>query len=260
VPTEHGQILHGDAIELAATLPQGEAALLYLDPPFFSNRRRKHPGEGPGYDDRWPGGLAEYLAFLRRLLESARPLLAPHGVLALHLDWRAAHHGRIELERLFGDKAFVNEIIWSYKTGGLSKRWLGRKHDTIHVFANGPDYRFNLIREKSYLSHRYGYSNVEIHEDENGPYTMTALRDVWDFPALRGNQNEYLGYPTQKPLALLKRLVECFSDPGDLVLDLCCGSGTALAAANALKRRWLGVDASKEAVQLARRRLSERSD
>lgn len=256
MPTDDSRILHGDAIELAPTLPRGEAALLYLDPPFFSNRERRHTREGPGYDDRWPGGLAEYLAFLRSLIESAKPLLAPHGVIALHLDWRASHHGRIELERQFGPKAFVNEIIWSYKTGGLSKRWLGRKHDTIHVFANGPDYRFSVMREKSYLSHKYGFSNIEIHEDDKGPYTMTALRDVWEIPALRGNQGEYLGYPTQKPMALLTRLVECFSREGDLIVDLCCGSGTTLAAAQALGRRWLGVDASKEAVGLALRRLS----
>src|SRR5690606_37021961 len=117
-------IHHGDFIQLAPSLPQGQAALVYIDAPLFSGRQRRNRAPGPSYDDRWPGGLAEYLAFLRALLSAVRPLLTPHGVLALHLDWRAAHHGRFELERLLGADAFVNEIIWSYRTGGGSKRSL----------------------------------------------------------------------------------------------------------------------------------------
>jgi DNA modification methylase len=252
-------LIHGDALKIAPTLKRGTAALVYLDPPFFSGRKRRNRGAGPAYDDRWPGGLAEYLAFLRKLLEAAKPLLMPNGLLALHLDWRATHHGRFELERLFGANGFVNEIIWSYRTGGGSKRNLGRKHDTIHVFAAGPAYTFNPRKEKSYLAHRYGFSNVEIFEDEQGPYTMSAMRDVWEIPALRGNNLEYAGYPTQKPLALLTRLVECFTKPGEAVVDLCCGSGTTLRAAKLAGRSWIGVDSSAEAVKLARERLSEQS-
>jgi DNA modification methylase len=249
-------LIHGDALKVAPTLPRGQAALIYLDPPFFTGKRRRNKGAGPMYDDRWPGGLADYLAFLRGLLEGVRPLLTPNGVIALHLDWRASHHGRLELERLFGPEAFVNEIIWSYRTGGGSKRSLGRKHDTIHVFANGPAYTFNPVKEKSYLAHRYGFRNVQILEDEKGPYTLAAMRDVWDIPALRGNQSEYVGYPTQKPLALLRRLIECFTREGDLVLDPCCGSGTAVLAAKLTGRRWTGIDAGKAAIQAAHRRLS----
>jgi DNA modification methylase len=251
------KIIHGDALEVAHTLPRGCTNLVYLDPPFFTGRVRRNRDGGPAYDDQWPGGLSEYLSFLRRLLESARPLLAANGVIALHLDWRAAHWGRVELERLLGPDAFVNEIIWAYRTGGGSKRWLGRKHDTIHVFANGPDYPFHPQREKSYLAHKYGYTNVQIHDDGDGPYTMATMRDVWEIPALRGNMKEYAGYPTQKPLPLLERLVTCFTDEGALVGDLCCGSGTALVAAKNLGRRWIGVDNSAEAVALARTRLSQ---
>jgi DNA modification methylase len=189
------------------------------------------------------------------LLEAARPLLRENGVLALHLDWRASHYGRLELDRLFGARGFVNEVIWSYRTGGGTRRALGRKHDTILVYAAGPDYFFEAPREKSYLAHRYGFRNVTILDDGDGPYTLVPMRDVWDIPALRGNNREYTGYPTQKPLALLERLVGCFSPPGGMVCDLCIGSGTALKAAQNLGRRWLGVDASKQAVALARRRL-----
>lgn len=249
------EVLHGDALELAASLPRAAVQLLYIDPPFFSGRQRRHREGGYGFDDRWPGGLTEYLSFLRRLIEVTRPLLRETGLIALHLDWRASHHGRIELERAYGASAFVNEIVWSYRTGGLSRRRLARKHDTILVFARGHEHTFNLIRDKSYVAHRYGFGNVEIEQDEGGYFTRTARRDVWDVPALRGNQIEYEGFPTQKPLALLTRLIECFSDAGDLVADLCCGSGTTLCAAKALGRRSLGCDVSADAVRLARRRL-----
>src|SRR5690606_13451977 len=101
-----------------------------------------------------------------------------------------------------------------------------------------------------------GFSNVTIHEDERGPYTLAAQRDVWDIPALRGNMKEHAGYPTQKPLALLERLVTTFSNPGDLVADLCCGSGTALVAARRHSRHWLGIDAGADAVSVTTSRLS----
>lgn len=250
------KVILGDAVEVIPTLQPATADLVYIDPPFYTGRKRRNVKDGPSYDDYWPGGLDEYLEFLRRLLGSVQPLLSANGVIALHLDWRAAHHGRIELERLFGVKGFVNEIIWSYRTGGGSKRFLGRKHDTIHVFANGPDYTFNQVKEKSYLSHRYGFSNVEIHEDGRGPYTLVSMRDVWEIHALRGNQPECTGYPTQKPLALMTRLLECFTNPGDLVVDPCCGSGTTLVAALTSGRRSIGVDRSEAAVRTARTRLS----
>lgn len=254
--TSANTVLHGDAVAVAASLPRRCAQLVYLDPPFFTGRRRRNAAGGPEYDDRWPGGMTQYLAFLRGLLEAAVPLLAPDGVIALHLDWRASHWGRLELERLLGADNFVNEIIWAYRTGGGSKRHLGRKHDTILVFAAGTAYVFNPGREKSRLAHRYGFKNVKIHDDGDGPYTLAAMRDVWEIPALRGNMREYAGYPTQKPLKLLERLVACFTKPGGLVIDLCCGSGTVLVAAQAMDRRFLGVDSSDAAVKLSLRRLS----
>jgi len=250
------RLIRGDALAIAPTLEPGCAQLLYLDPPFFTGKKRRNQPGGPEYDDRWPGGMAQYLLFLRRLIEAGKPLLAPTGVIALHLDWRASHHGRVELERVFGEKRFVNEIIWAYKTGGAGKRNLARKHDSILVYAAGPNWKFHPQREKSYLAHRYGFKNIEIHTDERGPYTYAAMRDVWDIPALRGNQREAVGYPTQKPLALLARLVECFTDPGDTVVDLCCGSGTTLVAAQKADRKAIGVDASEEAIKVAKQRLA----
>jgi len=251
------RVIHGDALELAPTLPRSSIDLMYLDPPFFTGRERRNRADGPGYDDRWPGGMQEYLAFVRGLLAASKPLLTPNGVLVLHLDWRASHWGRIELEALFGVDAFLNEIVWAYRTGGQSKRYLPRKHDTLLVYANGPDYVYHPQQERSYLKHKYGFKNIQIHDDGDGPYTWVAMRDVWEIPALRGNMKEYTGYPTQKPLSLLERLVACFSDPGALVADLCCGSGTVLVAAKQAGRKWLGVDLNAQAVTLAQHRLSQ---
>lgn len=248
------QIIHGDCLEVAKTLPKGQADLIYLDPPFFSGRERRNKDGGPAYEDRWPD-IETYLSFLNKLIVAARGLLSDNGIVVLHLDWRASHHGRFILESLFGSKAFVNEIIWSYRTGGLSKRWLGRKHDTLLVFANGRDYTFNLLKEKSYQAHKYGFSNIELLEDDKGLYTMVSMRDVWEVPALRGNQKEYVGYPTQKPLVLLERLIDIFSNKSDLVMDLCCGSGTTLHAAKNKGRRAIGIDESATAIEVARRRL-----
>ncbi len=249
------QILHGDSLQLAQTIQGGKAALVYLDPPFFSGRQRRNSAAGPAYEDRW-SSFDEFLQFIESLVNAGKRLLSEHGILILHLDWRASHHGRMILESAFGVDAFVNEIIWSYRTGGLSKRWLGRKHDTLHVFANGPEHTFNVLKEKSYLAHKYGFSNIEILEDEKGPYTMVSLKDVWEIPALRGNQKEHVGYPTQKPLALLARIVDVFTAEGDLVIDLCCGSGTTLQAAKNRGCSAIGVDANKDAVAICRRRLS----
>jgi len=114
---------------------------------------------------------------------------------------------------------------------------------------------WNPQKEKSYLMHRYGFSNVEIHEDDHGRYTRVRCRDVFDIPALRGNQPERVDYPTQKPEALLERMILASTDPGDLVMDLFCGSGTAAAAAARLGRRWIACDRSPAAIRVARKRL-----
>lgn len=248
------QVIHGDARSELPNLEAFGARLVYLDPPFFTGRTQRKRSDGPSYGDSWLD-LDAYLGFLRELVLASSRCMAEGAVMALHLDWRVSHNARMILDEVFGRDGFLNEIVWFYRTGGTSKRHLSRKHDTILVYANGPDYVFNVVKEKSYLAHKYGFSNIEIHQDERGPFTWTALRDVWEIPALRGNQPESTGYPTQKPLALLRRLIECFTNEGDGVLDPCCGSGTTLVAARDLGRRAMGLDASQDAVKVARGRL-----
>jgi site-specific DNA-methyltransferase (adenine-specific) len=190
-----------------------------------------------------------------RLIELKR-VLKDTGSIYLHCDPKASAHLRLLMDAIFGPKNFVNEIIWLYKTGGMSKRWFGRKHDVILFYSKTPDYKFTLLKEKSYLMHKYGFSNVKIEEDEGGYYTLVGMRDVWDIPALRGNQPEALGYPTQKPEAVLERVIEASTDPDDVVLDPFCGCGTTISVAQRLGRKWVGIDVTYLAISLIKSRLT----
>ncbi|HOA74847.1 MAG TPA: site-specific DNA-methyltransferase [Phycisphaerae bacterium] len=257
------QIVCADNLAFMAGLPDACCQLIYADPPFFTGRTHVRDNGRHSLDDNWPGGLDSYLAFLRPRLVEMRRLLAETGVLCLHLDWHASHYGRVLLDEIFGYDHFLNEIIWSYRTGGVSRRWFGRKHDTLLVYARCVDrHKFNLLREGTFRTDGMNY-------DEQGrPYKNTktgrlyfnaagpAVTDVWEIPFLSTVSLERTGYPAQKPEALLARIIQAFSDPGDLVADFFCGSGTTLAAARKLERRWIGCDASAKAVEIARQRLA----
>ncbi|MDF2712977.1 MAG: hpaIM, partial [Nonomuraea muscovyensis] len=175
------------------------------------------------------GPALTYLVHLTPRLVELHRALAPTGSLYLHCDPTMSHYAKVLLDAIFaGDRGgFLNEIVWSYRTGGTSRRWFGRKHDTVLLYVkDAAAHTFNATKEKSYLSHRYGFKNVEIlqePEPDSRYYTMVGPRDVWTIDALRGNQPEAVGYPTQKPLALLRRIVAASSSEGDLVLDPYCG-------------------------------------
>jgi len=245
-----------------AGLPDGCCDLIYIDPPFFTGKARATTRGAATYSDRWAGGLDAYLAFMQPRLEQCRRLLAAHGTLYVHLDWRASPYVRV-IDGIFGRENFLNEIIWYYRTGGLSRRWFGRKHDTILAYARRLGrHRFHVQRDGEFRTDGLKY-------DERGrPYKSTrqgrlyfhadgpAMTDVWDLPFLSTVSLERTGWPTQKPLALLERIIRASSDPGDLVADFFCGSGTTLVAAQRLGRRYVGCDTSVEAVRIARGRLT----
>ena len=161
------------------------------------------------------------------------------------------------LDEIFGPENHINEIIWFYKTGGLpEKLGFGRKHDTIHYYVKSRRHAiWNPQKEKSYVKHKYGFSNIEILEDSAGRYTNVNCRDVFDIPALRGNQPERVNFPTQKPEALLERIIRASSNEDSLVGDFFCGSGTTGIVAGRLGRRWILADASRLAVHTTRKRL-----
>lgn len=266
------RLLLGDNLAALAALRgeiAGQVDLVIVDLPFATGSDYRVPlrlGEaaGPGaprelvaYRDAWGPGLSGYLTMLEPRLRLLHELLSERGSAYVHVDQRASAVVRLLLEEIFGRDAFVNELVWAYRTGGTPGRLgFSRKHDTILFFAKDPARTlWNPALEKSRLGHRYGFKNVEILVDEGGPYRWAKCRDVIDVPALRGNQPERVDYPTQKPEALVERLVRASTEPGSLVLDCFAGSGTALVVAERLGRRWLGCDASPLAVAVARKRL-----
>lgn len=258
-----GQVMQGDnALLMSALLGKyrGKIDLIYLDPPFKTGKdflTTRSKSKVVAYSDKFNSGEKSYWQFIWERLQLMHALLSPTGALYLHTDYRTSSHLKLMLLELFGETNYINEIIWAYKTGGNSKTLgFARKHDTIHFCVKNRNHaRWNGIQEKSYLSHRYGFKNIKLQEDEAGVFNMVAMRDVWEIPALRGNQPERVDYPTQKPLALLERIILASTSPGDLVADFFCGSGTTGVAAKKLNRRYLLVDSGALAIKTAVSRL-----
>lgn len=263
----------------------GQAQVVYLDPPFMTGesfvRRRRYGAKGwktgspspeyPAYDDQCEDRDA-YLAMLRGLIENAWLLLNNSGMLCLHLDWRSSARARLICDEVFGEDRFVNEIIWAYESGGRARRYFSRKHDVILMYAKSRNYHFevrnvplvrgetrkNHLRKsidengRAYRSIRTGGKEYRYYDDD-----PVYPGDVWtDISHLQQRDPERTGFTTQKPQKLLDRLLRPLVQPGDLVCDLCCGSGTSLAAALALNCRVLGMDISPEALLTSQVRLA----
>lgn len=259
-----GCVLHkGDNLPFMRGLSAGSCDLIYIDPPFLTGKDRMHAATARTFRDRWSGGLKSYLAFMHPRLVECHRLLPRHGGLYVHVDWRVAAYLRVMLDTIFGPENFLNEIIWHYRTGGSSKQWFARKHDTILYYAREAGrHRFSVLREGVYRTDglKVDSAGRPYKSTKRGPLYFNAagpaLTDVWDIPFLSTVSLERVGWPTQKPLALLERIIRASSREGDLVADFFCGSGTTLAAAAKMGRRWLGCDTSATAVRIARRRLT----
>ena len=262
----------------------GMAQCVYVDPPFMTGekfmRRRAYGEKGwrtgtpspryPAYEDRYTSEK-QYLRLLRRVISVAKTLLNETGVFYLLLDWRMSAQARIMCDREFGKTRFLNEIIWAYESGGRSKKTFSRKHDTILLYAKGKDCFFDLTRvplprgdgkrnhmargrdEQGRMFSRITSGGKEYRYYDDDPVYPS---DVWtDISILQQRDPERTGYATQKPLKLLERILLPVTNPGDLVVDLCCGSGTALEAAQQLDCRFAGLDVNPEAVAIALSRL-----
>ena len=166
------------------------------------------------------------------------------------------------MDTIFGMANFRNDIIWSYRSGGVSKNWFARKHDVILFYTKSSKnvHTFHVQKERSYSTNAPpGFKGIEKYQDEHGRwYTMASARDVWDINIIGRTSKERLGYPTQKPLALLERIIKASTNPGDIVFDPFCGCGTALDAAHGLGRHWVGIDLTVLALEPMERRLRER--
>ena len=199
-------------------------------------------------------GMAGYLAMMAPRLEEMRRLLADAGSIYLHCDHRASHYLRLVMDVIFGPDRMRNEIIWCYSNGGASPSRYAAKHDTILYYAKSDGCYFDTPR----MPYTSAQSSDPRYTDLFHPDGKIML-DWWaDLPPLVQNSNERVGYPTQKPLTLLTRIVQASCPPGGWVLDPFCGSGTTLIAAEALGRRWAGIDKSAAATDVCERRLLDR--
>jgi DNA modification methylase len=246
-------------------LPDGCIDLIYADPPFFTGRTQQANGKNGdhAFADSWPS-VDAYIDWLRPRLAEMRRLLRETGVLYVHCDWHAGHYIKVAIDGIFGADHFQNEIIWHYGLGAANaSRHFLRKHDTIFVYRRGARATFNIVRGDETTAMRQKYA----HHDERGRYMMSRgrkyylkggkpLDSVWSIPAIAATSGERLGYPTQKPEALLERIILASSNSGDIVADFFCGSGTTPAVAARLGRHWLACDASPAAVEMTRRRLA----
>jgi site-specific DNA-methyltransferase (adenine-specific) len=266
-----GAVVEADNLDALGGVPDGVVDLVYADPPFATGGPQRLTSIRTGAGDRTRRGFGgrEYrwevvrdlawdddlpldlhLEALAARLREIHRVLAQHGSLYLHVDWRTAHHARLLLDDVFGPEHFLNEIVWAYDYGGRPRDRWPRKHDTILWYAKGDAWRF------------------ERDEIDRIPYLAPGLvgpekaargklpTDVWWMTIVPPGSAERTGYPTQKPLRLLERIVAASSRPGDLVLDPYAGSGTTGVAAARLGRRWLLVDRNPAAVEIARARLA----
>lgn len=177
----------------------------------------------------------------------------------MHVDWHVSHHWRTILENTFGSDNFVNKIIWTYKTGGSSKKCLSKKYDEIIIYSKTKNFKYNQIKEKSYNRgfKPYKFKGIKEYKDDIGWYTMVNMKDVWtDIPALGRTSGERTGYPTQKPVESGKRLIELFTDKNDLVVDPMCGSGFIGEACVLSGRKFMLNDISELSYQITEKRIS----
>jgi site-specific DNA-methyltransferase (adenine-specific) len=268
-------IIAGDNAAVLAALPEASLDLIYMDPPFNTGRAQtraqievsRAPGaDGPGsrtgfgghryasrllqslsYDD----AFGDYLAFLEPRLRRARELLAPHGTLYFHIDYREAHYCKLLLDEIFGRDAFLNELIWAYDYGAKPRRRWPAKHDTILVYVREPG------------AHHFDADAVE-REPYMAPGLVSAEKaargkrptDVWFHTIVPTNGREKTGYPTQKPEGVLRRMVAASSRPGGWCLDPFAGSGTLGAICQKLGRRYVLVDSNPTAIDVMRDRLA----
>ncbi|MCY4306558.1 MAG: DNA methyltransferase [Aestuariivita sp.] len=205
--------------------------------------------------------LLAYLVYMTQRLLPMRGLLKPTGSIYLHCDPTASHYIKVMMDAIFGHGNFLNDISWCYKSGGVSKRWFAKKHDSILLYARSKgNHVFHPVKIKSYGQSGGGQGGkVKYYKDSKGTYSVVNARDWWEISMLSTTHSERLGYATQKPMPLLKRIIQASSNPGDVVFDPFCGCATTIEAAHKLGRKWIGCDIAIHAIKrVASVRLRDR--
>ncbi len=267
---QKNSVYFGDNLPILRSMPDGSVDLIYIDPPFNTGRKQtrtsirtipSEEGDRTGFQGKryetiklgsngYQDNFSDYRAFLEpRLLEAYR-ILKPHGSLYFHIDYREVHYCKVLLDEIFGRDSFINEIIWAYDFGGRTRKRWPPKHDNILFYAKDPD--------------RYTFNYDEI---ERIPYMAPGLvgkekaargklpTDTWWHTIVGTNSHEKTGYPTQKPVGVIKRIITASSNPGDVVLDFFAGSGTVGEVCLALGRRFILIDNNPQAIAVMKERF-----
>ena len=264
-------IIEGENLDILRSLPDASIPLIYIDPPFNTGKKqaqtrlrteRSDDGDRVGFKGQrylttklatraYDDSRDDWLAFMEARLIEAHRLLTPNGSIYVHIDYREAHYCKLLLDAIFGRESFINEIIWAYDYGArTTKRWPA-KHDTILLYAKNPaDYVFNAndVDREPYMAP--GLVGPEKAARGKLP------TDVWWHTIVSPGGRERTGYPTQKPLGVLRRIIAASSNPGDLVLDFFAGSGTTGFAAHELGRNFMLIDEHPEAIAVMRERFA----
>ncbi|WP_238526923.1 DNA-methyltransferase [Brumicola nitratireducens] len=274
--TAANRLLLGDCLEKMNEIADSSVDLIYLDPPFFTERKHKLKNRQRtkefSFDDIWKQE-SSYAEFLHQRILKMRDLLKDTGSIFVHCDKMANHIVRGVLDDVFGSEFFQSEIIWQYKRWSNAKKGLLPSHQNIYFFSKTSDFSFNKIfmpySEATNLDQILQRRTRDKHNksiyarDEEGNIQQAdakqgvPLSDVWDIPYLNPKAKERVGYPTQKPLLLLERIIELVTNENDLVLDPFCGSGTTCVAASLTNRKYIGIDQSEDAIQLSQSRLDK---
>jgi len=269
-------IYKGDCLKELGRIEENSVDLVYLDPPFFTQKVQKLSTRDGisefSFNDIWTDHK-DYAEFLLKRLAMMRKCLKETGSIFFHCDKSASHIVRLLLDNVFGTDNFQSEIIWSYKRWSNSKKGLLPAHQTIFFYSKTENFKFNRsyqdyslttnvdqimqkrVRDSRNKSAYARNNNGDIIS--NGSKKGVPLSDVWEIPYLNPKAKERVGYPTQKPIILLEKIIQLVTDIDDIVLDPFCGSGTTLIAAQILSRSAIGIDVSDEAIQLTKKRLSE---
>lgn len=266
-------LINDDCLNAFSKIETSSIDMVYLDPPFFTQKKqcmKNSQGQQYEFSDIWKS-RSDYIFFMKERLIEIKRILKASGTVFLHCDSTSSHYLRALLDEIFGEDNFQSEIIWSYKRWSNSKKGLLAGHQTIFFYSKTSKYKFNTI----YCNYSPTTNLDQIlqdrvrNEDGKSSYKRNAkgdivigkekrgvpLSDVWEIPFLNPKAKERTGYPTQKPIELLERIIKISTDEGDLVLDPFCGSGTTLVAAKLLGRRYMGIDVNASAINLCKSRL-----
>jgi site-specific DNA-methyltransferase (adenine-specific) len=264
----------GDCLSEMSKIDDASVDLAYLDPPFFTQKTQKlktrDNSKAYQFHDSW-NSIDAYRAFLQERIAECARVLKETGSIFLHCDRSASHHIRLVLDDVFGVFNFRSEIIWHYRRWSNAKRGLLNAHQTIYFYSKTDQYKLNKIFtdyspitniEQILQDRERDESGKAVYKTDGNGQVISGkfkkgvpLTDVWELPYLNPKAAERVGYPTQKPILLLERIIELVTDPGDTVLDPFCGSGTTLVAAKLLNRKYIGIDISADAVALTEKRL-----